>query len=65
MKTYKMKCEIVNLPSDALTQCKEQIKQLQDQINALGASTERNALLDELVSFFTFSACRVTPTFCS
>ena len=52
MKIYKIKCGIANLPSDALTQCEEQIKQLHDQINALSASTERNALLDELVSFF-------------
>ena len=52
MKIYKIKCGIANLPSDALTQCEEQVKQLHDQINALSASTERNALLDELVSFF-------------
>ena len=61
---YKIKCQIVNLPSDALTQCKEQIEQLRDQINALSALTERNALLAELVSFFIFSACHVSPTFC-
>ena len=54
MKVYKIKCRTANLPSDALTQCEEQIKQLHDQINALNASTERNALLDELVSFFRF-----------